>query len=473
MATISFAGLASGFNSTSYIEAVMKQESIPLTKLQTKQSNTKAFMNTFDGINTKLKTLKDAAFALKDKSVFQTTSATSSDATKVSVTAGESAFAGSYQVEVVNLARQQQSNSKVFDSTTDLTTIPDVLNFGVDKDGKSIDVDIKDAKGKSLDDALKIISDRVNAAGIGVNAAVIQTSSDKKILTLTAAQSGEAGKFTNPTDAFFGFTTDPNQTAKDATLNVNGISITSSSNEVKNAIPGVTLQLNDKGNSTVKVSMDADKVASKVEAFVKAYNDVINSIRDVTKKSEKTSSGALTLTLQGDSTLRELQSQLNNMMNNMVGSTSGFKLLGEIGLEVDKGVTSASLMTGNISFDKDKFKAKLAENPQALQSMFTSVTSKDANGKPTSGIDGLGALFDDRLKEWTNSVDGIMSSKIKGYSSDISYLGTQIESMQERLNMREATLKSKYANLEVVMTGLNSQKDWITSQVAQLNKSSK
>ncbi|MEC0370803.1 flagellar filament capping protein FliD [Paenibacillus chibensis] len=473
MATISFAGLASGFNSTSYIEAVMKQESIPLTNLQTKKTNTTAYKNTFDSINTKLQALKDAAYALKDKSVFQQTSATSSDTTKVSVTAGESAFSGSYQVDIVNLARSQQSNSTAFDSSTDFSTLPDMLNFGTDKDGNAINVDIKDAKGKNLDDALKIISDRINAAGIGINAAVIETSSDKRVLTLTAAKSGEAGKFTNPTDSFFGFVTDPNQAAKDATVKVNGIEITSSTNELKNAVPGVTLQLNATGTSTVKVAMDSDKVASKVEAFVKAYNDVINSIRDVTKKSEKNSDGTLTLTLQGDSTLRDLQSQLNDMMNNIMGNSDGYRLLGEIGLEVDKGVTSASLMTGNITFDKDKFKTKLAQNPQALQNMFTSIATRDDDNKVTSGFDGLGALFDDKLKLWTNTVDGIMTSKIKGYTSDISYIDEQITSMQERLDMREANLKKQYANLEVVMTGLNNQKDWITSQVAQLNKSSK
>ncbi|MFU1796321.1 flagellar filament capping protein FliD [Paenibacillus azoreducens] len=470
---ISFAGLSSGFESDKYIAAVMKQESIPLTKLQTKKTNTTAFKNTFESINTKLKTLKDAAYALRDKSVFQATSATSSDTGKVSVTAEDSAFAGDYQVEVVDLARQQMSKSKVFDSSTDLSTMPSVLTFGTDKDGKPITVDISDAKqGKTIDEALEIIGSRINSANIGVNAAVIQTSGNSKMLTLTAVKSGIENKFDNPTDAFFGFATEPEHVAQDAKIKVNGIDITSSSNEVKNAVPGVTLQLNGKGTSTVKVSMDSNKVADKVEAFVKAYNDVINSIKDVTPKSTKNSDGTLTLTLIGDSTLRNLQSQLNDMMNNIVGDVKGYKLLGEVGLEVDKGVTSASRMTGNITFDKEQFKTKLAENPQALQSMFTSVSKKDSTGNVT-GFDGLAKLFDDRLQLWTNSVDGIMASKVKGYSADISYIDKQIENMQDRLAMREANLKKQYDRLEVVMTGLNNQKDWITGQVAQMNKSSK
>lgn len=464
MSTISFAGLASGFNSTSYIEAVMKQESIPLTNLQTKQSNTKAYMNTFDGINTKLKALQDAAYALKDKAVFQTTSATSSDTTKVSVTAGDSNFAGDYKVTVHKLAQQQVSISNDIKSLDDLTG---EITIGT----KTFDLDqLKDGES-TLDGALKKIANEINKAGLGVNASVIQKSGSTQVLTLTAGKTGSEGAFT--VSGIGLEDTNRGLKADDASLTVNGIDIISSSNEVKNAIPGVTLQLNDAGTSTVKVSMDSDKVASKVDAFVKAYNDIINSIRDVTKKSEKTSSGTLTLTLQGDATLRTLQSQLNGMMNNIVGGTNGYKLLGEIGLEVDKGITSASLMTGNITFDKEKFKTKLAENPQALQMMFTNVAERDENGKVQSGTDGLGSLFDGMLKDWTNSVDGIMSSKIKGYKSDISYMDEQITNMQNRLSMREESLKSKYANLEVVMTGLNSQKDWITSQVAQLNKSSK
>lgn len=464
MAVINFAGLASGFNSTSYIEAVMKQESMPLTNLQTKQTNTKAYMNTFDGLNTKLKTLKDAAYALKDKAVFETTTATSSDTTKVSVTAGSSNFSGEYKVTVNNLAQQQVSISNDIKSLDDLT--------GVVKVGsETFDLDVLKNGETTLDGALKKIADKINQAGAGVNASIIQKSGNTQVLTLTAIKSGSAGTFT-ATGIGLDDTT-RGLKAADASLTVNGIEITSSSNEVKNAVPGVTLQLNNAGTSTIKVSMDTDKVADKVDAFVKAYNDVINSIRDVTKKSEKTSSGTLTLTLQGDATLRDLQSQLNSLMNNKVSNIQGYNLLGEIGLEVDKGITSASLMTGNITFDKDKFKAKLAENPQALQSMFTNVTDKDALNKPIGGIDGLGALFDDRLQDWTNSVDGIISSKIKGYKSDISYMDEQISNMQDRLNMREENLKKQYANLEVVMSSLNNQKDWITSQVAQLNKSSK
>ncbi len=465
MAVINFAGLASGFNSTDYIQAVLKQESIPLTKLQTRQTNTKAFMNTFDGINTKLKTLKDAAYALKDKAVFQTTSATSSDTTKVSVTTGQGNLSGDFKVTVHNLAQQQVSVSNDMVSISDLTG---EIKIGAE----SFDISSIIGGETSIDIALKKVADKINRSDAGVNASIVQKSGSTYALTLTAIKSGSEGAFT--TSGIGLESTNRGLAADDARINVNGIEITSSSNEVKNAIPGVTLQLNDAGTSKVKVSMDTDKIADKVDAFVKAYNDVINSIRDVTKKSEKTSSGTLTLTLQGDATLRDLQSQLNSLMNNKVGGTQGYNLLGEIGLEVDKGITSASLMTGNITFDKDKFKAKLAENPQAMQSMFTSVTDKDSLGKPIpGGIDGLGALFDDRLQDWTNSVDGIISSKIKGYKSDISYMNEQISNMQDRLNMREESLKKQYANLEVVMSSLNSQKDWITSQVAQLNKSSK
>src|SRR5690606_27920950 len=99
------------------------------------------------------------------------------------------------------------------------------------------------------------------------------------------------------------------------------------------------------------------KITEKVEAFVNAYNDVIDTIKTNTSKGKA---------LQGDSMLRTLQDELHRMFNTKVEGNEKFKYLFQVGLEIDKGITNATSMTGKISFDKDKFKAALAENPDEV-----------------------------------------------------------------------------------------------------------
>ncbi|RCX19077.1 flagellar hook-associated protein 2 [Fontibacillus phaseoli] len=465
--SVSFSGLASGVNTTKYLEAIMAQEKLPLNRLEEKKEITKVYQNVFKSLNTKLLALKDAATALSDLGSFQMSKASTSDATKLTASAQSTAIAGEYSVVINSLAQKHVVASKSFDDSAsyDSSGLPSQLSVN----GETIDLSQLDLSGKTMGEALSVIAGKINSLeDAGVQAAVIQTSNGQKSLVLTSKDYGEANEIIFDTSASWGFT--EKQEAKDAHLKVNGLDIYSSTNTVKDAIPGVTLTLSNTGASTVKVEQDVDGITSKVEAFVKAYNDIINTIKENTPKSTENEDGSLSLTLQGDPMLRSLRIQLGDMMNNIVGDSKGFKLLSDIGLEVDKGITSASLMTGNITFDKAKFKEKMLENPELVEKMFKSATAVKDDGT-TEGIDGIATIFKNSMKEWTDSVDGIVTSKIKGYDSEISFLNEQIQSMSDRLDLKEASLKRKFVNMEVVMTQLNSQKDWITNQLSVLTKS--
>ncbi|SMF27005.1 flagellar hook-associated protein 2 [Paenibacillus barengoltzii] len=473
--SISFTGLASGFDSASYIDAIMAQEKLPLNRLETKKQITTAYQNVFKSLNTKLATLKDAAIALSDLGSFQMSKASTSDSTKLSATAESAAIAGEYSVVINNLAQKHVLASASYKESDpfDATALPTSLNIN----GKEVNITGLNLAGKTMGEALSAIAAEINKTeGVNVQASVIQTSSGMRSLVLTAKEYGTENSIVvkdSDDTKDWGFT--QTQAALDAELVVNGLVITSSSNSVKDAIPGVTLTLSNTGAATVKVEQDADAITSKVEAFVKAYNDIINTIKDNTPKSTKNSDGSLSLTLQGDPMLRSLRNQLGDLMNTLFGDaddpkTAGFRLLSDIGLEVDKGVTSASLMTGTITFDKELFKEKMLQNPEEVERMFSSTATKDSDGN-TTGIDGIGVLFKKVMQEWTDSVDGIITSKIKGYDSEISYLNEQIQNMSDRLDIKEASLKKKFVNLEVVMSQLNSQQDWISNQLTALTKS--
>ncbi|MNN24896.1 Flagellar hook-associated protein 2 [compost metagenome] len=325
-----------------------------------------------------------------------------------------------------------------------------------------------------MDTALSGIAAKINQTSSNVTASIVQTSNTEQRLVLTSKNTGEANSFTvTETGSFWGFPATPQQKAADAILTVNGIDVHSSTNEVKDAIPGVTLALTNTGTSTVKVTQDTDSIVTKINTFVTAYNDIVNTIRNATTKSTQNDDGSLSLTLQGDPLLRDLQGQLSNWMNTKIGDTAGLNLLSDIGLEIDKGVTSSSLMTGTITFDSDKFKTKMLENPAGVQKLLrgTTPTTNVSTGTVTDAS-GIGDLFKSNLQNWNNSVDGLITSKIKGYDSELTYLSESIQNMSDRLDQREEALKKQYANLEVIMSSLNNQKTYVSSILASFTKSS-
>ena len=118
MASITFGGLASGLDTDSIITALMNVEKKPLTKLE----NDKTYLNTrlkaFADFNTKLKSFESSFKALNSTDQFRSYSATATSAEFFSLKATSTAKAGSYNIEVVNLARVQKTASVGYASPT-------------------------------------------------------------------------------------------------------------------------------------------------------------------------------------------------------------------------------------------------------------------------------------------------------------------------------------------------------------------
>lgn len=464
---ISIPGLASNLDTTAMITAIMNFEKIPYKNLETKKAAVTSSQTTITNINLKLKTLRDAAIALSDIDSFKSNGAVISDATKLSATVGDNAIPGNYSVKVTQLAKQQVSatgsislkdnmGGDVKLSAADLTSTITVGGTTFDLNELGLTAD------NTMEEALTKISDKINTIS-GVQASVIQTSEGNRTLVVTAKESGVSIGISGTGQ--FSFGVKPKVEAQLAKIEVNGIEVTSSSNSVKDAIPGVTLQLLAENTTiNVEIKQDTDKITAKVEAFVEAYNVAVSLIRENTKKviNEKDAEGNyknFKTNLQGDSLLRDLQNELSDIVNSVTGPSGQYRLLDQLGIEIDKGITSGALMTGKISFDKDLFKKMLSANPTAVEEMF-------------KGANGLGSITKDRLNNWTKT-NGLMDSKMEGYKSEITFISSQMESMNQRLTLKEEALKRQYTQLEVSMTKLKSQQDWMKSQLSALTASNK
>ncbi|WP_276353592.1 flagellar filament capping protein FliD [Cohnella caldifontis] len=476
MSGISLTGLASGLDTSSMIEALMKLERIPYDKLSTKKDDLTKEQSLIRSINTKLVTLRSAASDLMYSTSYNVTSAKVADSSVVSVTSTDSAPTGSYNVSVTQLAKKHVVSSKEFDAAAlDSSLSGTITLYG----NGSADAHPITLSGSTNKDVLNNLANEINNAKTGVSASVIETKPGKLTLVLTSNNFGEDsdiefGTMPGTPDKHTYINGSPAllqaigiqkadssmntvQAAQNAIVKINGIDITHGDNELENVVSGMTFSLLKEGgaSTTVSVAKDTDKIAAKIQTFVDAYNDVVSTVRTNTAK------GA---TMQGDSTLRSLQSELTDLVNNVVGGSGAYKFLFDIGLEIDKGVTSGSEMTGKLSFDKNKFVTAFNKDPDSVYQLF----AFDGSG---NSDDGIAVRFYNSTYNWTRTNTGYLSSKITGYDADLKEITDQMENMDQRLQMKQKQLEAQFSAMETALSQLHNQQSWLSGQISSLGVS--
>ena len=320
-----------GFDVASTVTQIQASEQAIESPWKSQLSALKAQDTVFTSLGSDLSTLTTSLQALTDfQGVFAEKQGSSSNTDLLSLTAADAtAVAGSHTVVINSLA---QTSSEV---SSAISNASDTLSGSVTIQGQEFDID-------SSNNTLSTLSAAINAADIGVKASVITDSSGSR-LSLVSGISGAAGQLT-VTSSLSGASSGAiafqvGQTGKDASLTVDGVSVTSPSNTVSNAISGVTFQLLGSSAGTevqVEITNDNTAIATAMNSFVTAYNAVI---KDINTQEGKDSSGNAE-PLYGNPTLAMIQSQLTGSLFGGVasGSISNITQLG-IGMNDDGTLT--------------------------------------------------------------------------------------------------------------------------------------
>nr|WP_267876272.1 flagellar filament capping protein FliD [Massilia sp. AB1] len=151
--------------------------------------------------------------------------------------------------------------------------------------------------------------------------------------------------------------------ARDTLLNMNGIDIRSSSTTVTEAVQGVSLDVTAVGSATLNVSRDTASVSSAVNNFVKAYNDLNKTITGLTGYNAETKTAGV---LQGDASVRSIQSQLRRQLGTAVEGLGGkLTTLSQVGITFQK--------DGNLAVDSSKLNKAVNENFAEIGGLFAAV----------------------------------------------------------------------------------------------------
>jgi len=405
MATTSATGAVSTAGITSpsidvagIVSGLIAVEQQPITQLNNQITSYQSKISALGTIQASLVSFQTAALGLSSNT-FNTPSATSSNTSAFTATATATATPGNYSLAVSQLAQAQSivatgqasANTAIGNGTSTTLT----FNFGTISggtlsggvySGATFTGNGSTAKTVTIDSSnntLTGIRDAINAANIGVTATIINdgtASPYRLVLTSSATGAANSMQISVSGDASLSslLSYDPAGTqnltqssaAQNASLTVNGIAVSKSSNAISDVIQGVTLNLaGTTTGSTLTVANDVQSVTTSINTFVQAYNSVVNAVQAQTSYDPTTKVAG---TLQGDVSLSILQSQMAALIGSNIGNNpNGYSNLAQIGIGFQK--------DGTLAVDTATLNSALNSNYQGVASLFVAAgTSSDS-----------------------------------------------------------------------------------------------
>jgi flagellar hook-associated protein 2 len=339
---LNFSGLATGMDTSTIIAGLTKINQQRIDSLKSQESGIATKQSAFVTLQGKVFDLqsKAAALARSAGGSFDGRTATSSDTTSLTATAGTAAMPGTYALTVSSLAQANQIASGGFsDPNAQIKQGTLTLQVGA---GAATTVTV-DARNNTLQG----LANSINAAGGDVRASIINDGSAAPYrLLLTSAKTGAANTITATADltAGTGADFDPNattvQAASDAVVKLgtaaSAPTITSATNQLNSLIPGVSVNLlrADPGKPiTLSVAPDTAAASQAIQDFVTSYNSVIDYVNSQSSYDSKSQTGGPML---GNRDAGDLLNDLAASVSTVVpGANPAANRLSSVGLSLD------------------------------------------------------------------------------------------------------------------------------------------
>jgi flagellar hook-associated protein 2 len=461
VATISSPGIGSSLDVNSIVSQLMVAESQPLTQLQTREASYQAKLTAYSSVKGSLSSFQTAVAALSDPSLFQSLTGTSSNTSVLSASTTSTAVPGSYAITVNTLAQAQSISSAGEASTATAigsgTATTLTFQFGTisggslsngQYTGSTFTQNASQATGTvvidSTNNSLQGIRDAINSANIGVTASIVNDGDPNTPyhLLLTSKSTGQAESMKITSSGGDSAITsllsyDPASTqnltqttaAQNASLSVNGLPITSTTNTVTGAISGVTLNLTQGGGATTTLSVanNTAAVTTAINNLVQAYNSVNTVLSSYTRYDSSTQTAG---PLFGDATIQQIQARIRSTLTGTLAGVGSNTLtnITQIGLEFQK--------DGSLTVDSSTLQTALTNNFSNFAQLFSNF------GETTDSL--------------VNYVSSTSSSQAGSYSVNVTSLATQGKSVGSNAATQAMLTGSTTAGLTIT-SGSNDQ----------------
>lgn len=435
-----------GIDVTSAVNAAVTAARAPETNWQNQESTLQNQISAIGTLQTAATNLDNDVQSLN--SVVGPLSArtvSSSNSSIVSASAASGSSLGNHVVVVSNLATTSSWTSGVFkDSSTALPAGSFTITTG---SGATTTVTTDGTQ--SLSD----IAAQINGDNLGITANVVTDASGSR-LALVSNSSGSAANFTITTKTSgFGFT--QAATGANASLTVDGISISSAANTVTGVVPGITLNLvgAQPGVSvTLGVSPDTSQAQAKISQFVSDYNTLISGLNSQFK-FDGNSEGVLAT----DSTVRNLQNQVLASLSFTYSPSSGT-------------TTVPNLTSLGISVNND---GTLTLDSSRLQNVLSNKFSDVQNFFQGNSMNGFANSLDQRLTDYIAPGSGAFTVDLQSANSQITDLQHNISDFETNyITPLKAQLQREYSQAEILLQQLPTEMQRINTELGLNNSKS-
>lgn len=431
--SVAATGIVSGIDTGALIQATIDAASGPRNALQSRIDDYDTRVEKITELVGKVDALQSALEDIESIGDFRAYSATyDEDNGDFTVEVDGDAVAGSYDITVTSLARAQLDISDVFASRTDTSVFNSGDTLDITYGGTTTTVDLTDKSLSTLATAINRLD--------GLTAYVVDTGSGYR-LAIQGEDEGEAISYSeNISGTALNLT---NQVAASgAVIEINGIAITSDSNIINDAIPGMTLTLTGETGTSFNVLVDDDPEAieERIQTFVDAYNDVMSFVRINSVYDADT---GIRGPFVGEASVQRVVTGLRNEIGQAFSDLGqDYDSLSLIGISLDR--------DGELSIDSDTLQDLLVSDPDQIAELFTS-------------DDGFISSMLSRIDLYTDSIDGSLEVRKDSLEDRIGDLEDQVDNQDRRLSRLQIRLQTQYAGMEALLGTLTASADYLAA----------
>jgi flagellar hook-associated protein 2 len=261
----------------------------------------------------------------------------------------------------------------------------------------------------------------------------------------------------------------PLSEARNAILEIDGIEVRRDTNTISDILPGTTLTLHRESSQEVNLSVEPDRegIKNSIIEFVYHYNRLLTELNILTRNNESIveeityfgedeREAALERLgmMQGDSSLRMMQSSLQTALMNAypTSSDSNIRLLHQIGISTNTqgaaATFNASRLRGYLELNETVFDNALENNLQAVKKLFGS----DSDGDMVVDT-GAAHAVDTLIRPYVQT-GGFIAARVATIEGQVERTNEDISSYNRHLEDYEQRLKEEFGRMEGALESL-------------------
>ena len=455
-------GAGSGVDVKSLAQSLVDAEKQPRKALiDGKITKSEAKISGYAAVNFVLSELKKKFSALHDLSDFSAMGVTNNQSNAFAVSTDSTAVSGTHSIEILSLAKAQRRTSVGFATSTTSLNNGAAFNLSLTV-GNNASQSIAIAATKAT--PAGVVS-AINSANAGVTAQLVNTGhATEPFQIVITGKTGIANAFTLTSDIAAGtglnFSTSL-ESAADASIKVNGVSMTRATNTVSDSIPGITLNLKavTSGSASLDLNRDTAVVKTKLQDLVSAYNDVESVLKDAYDKDSKVEGYGASVV--SDSLVQKVRSEIRGIFTG-TSSTPGTNItaLRDLGITITR--------EGKMALDATKVDTALASQFDDMVKMLSQNRTVPTTLRTLpSGLAGDAVKTLDAMINFNGTISTQSrntTEQIAKYKVDLKKLDERMTQLLERYSKQFSTMDSLVGQSNSMKTSLKSTFEGMMAQ---------